>query len=58
MSVHLNNNKWFNIPGARVTGQSTHLAIIQRTGHKNLETLKKYVRPAQAFRRDLLAGVL
>ena len=36
----------------------SELAIIQRTGHKNLETLKKYVRPAQAFRRDLLAGVL
>ena len=34
------------------------VAIMQRTGHANVATVLKYVRPAQAFRADPLAGVL
>ena len=34
------------------------MAIQQRTGHRSLNTLLAYVRPAQAFRRNPLAGVL
>ena len=34
------------------------LAIMQRTGHRSVATVLRYVRPAQAFRRDPLAGVL
>jgi site-specific recombinase XerD len=34
------------------------IAIQERTGHKRLETIAKYVRSAGGFRRDPLAGVL
>lgn len=33
-------------------------AIMQRTGHKSIEMVLRYVRPARAFRSDPLAGVL
>lgn len=34
------------------------IQIMQRTGHKRVETVLKYVRPAKAFAADPLAGVL
>jgi integrase len=34
------------------------IAIMQRTGHRSMATVLRYVRPAQAFRRDPLAGAL
>jgi integrase len=37
---------------------ASETAIMQRTGHKCYETLRRYVRPAQVFRFDPLAGVL
>ena len=33
-------------------------AIMQRTGHKSVTTVLRYVRPAQAFQGDPLAGLL
>ena len=33
-------------------------AIMQRTGHKTVEMVMRYVRPAQAFKADPLKGVL
>jgi integrase len=33
-------------------------AIMQRTGHRSVQTVLRYVRPAQVFRTDPLAGVL
>lgn len=33
-------------------------AIMQRTGHKSVEMILKYIRPTDVFRRDVLAGVL
>ncbi len=33
-------------------------SIMHRTGHKSVKMVMHYVRPAQAFRRDPLAGVL
>jgi integrase len=34
------------------------IVIMQRTGHRSVQTVMKYVRPARAFRADPLAGVL
>ena len=34
------------------------ITIMQRTGHKSMGTVLRYVRPAEAFRRDPLAGAL
>ncbi|MGH9583148.1 MAG: site-specific integrase [Bryobacteraceae bacterium] len=34
------------------------ISIQQRTGHRSLDMVLKYVRPVEAFRRDPLAGVL
>jgi Phage integrase family. len=33
-------------------------AIMQRTGHRSVEMVMRYVRPAQAFKADPLKGVL
>jgi len=37
---------------------ASEIAIMQRGGWKNIHTVLRYVRPAQAFRADPLAGVL
>jgi integrase len=37
---------------------ATDLAIMQRSGHRSLQTVADYVRPLEGFRRDALAGVL
>lgn len=37
---------------------SGEVAIMQRTGHRSVATVLEYVRPAQGFRVDPLAGVL
>jgi integrase len=37
---------------------ATELAIMQRTGHRSIEMVLKYTRPARAFACDPLAGVL
>jgi integrase len=37
---------------------ASELAIMQRTGHRNLQTVLDYVRPRQAARLDPLRGVL
>lgn len=37
---------------------SSPMSIMDRTGHKSLNTVLRYVRPTQAFRSDPLAGVL
>ncbi len=37
---------------------ASELAIMRRTGHRNVATVLKYVRPAKAFAVDPLAGVL
>lgn len=37
---------------------ASELAVMQRTGHKNVSTLQRYVRPATAFAFDPLAAAL
>lgn len=37
---------------------ATETSIMQRTGHKRYETLRRYIRPVEAFRADPLKGVL
>ena len=34
------------------------LAIMQRTGHRAVQTVARYVRPASVFSRDVMAGAL
>lgn len=37
---------------------ATETAIMQRTGHKRYDTLRRYIRPTEVFRANPLAGVL
>lgn len=37
---------------------ATELVIMQRSGHKSMEMVQRYTRPARAFAADPLAGVL
>jgi len=41
-----------------IAAGSSELAIMQRTGHKSVATLQRYVRPASAFAVDPLAKAL
>lgn len=43
---------------AAVEAGATETSVMQRTGHRQYETLLRYVRPAQAFRANPLKGVL
>lgn len=43
---------------ASIKAGATETAIMQRTGHRSYATLRRYVRPAQAFMSNPLAGVL
>jgi integrase len=43
---------------ASLENGATETSVMQRTGHKRYDTLRRYVRPAQAFRSDPLKGVL
>jgi integrase len=43
---------------AAVEAGASELAIMQRTGHKSVQTLARYVRPASAFRVDPLRKAL
>lgn len=37
---------------------ASEISIIQRTGHRSVATVLGYVRPAQVFRSNPIAGVL
>jgi integrase len=43
---------------ASIESGATETSVMQRTGHKSYENLRRYVRPAQAFKANPLAGVL
>ncbi len=43
---------------AAIEHGASETLIMQRTGHKSLDTMRRYVRSARAFRRNPLAGVL
>lgn len=43
---------------AAIEAGATETSIMQRTGHRRYETLRRYVRPAQVFRANPLKGVL
>ena len=43
---------------ASVLNGASELAIMDRTGHKSVSMIRRYARPAQAFRFNPLSGVL